>query len=217
MRGDEGVSQFRDGREARQFSVEREPDSLAARVAQGQEAGLGGARALSVGRDVLHGALKVGERDRGILRRHFLIRPVIDSVAGELLPIARPVAAEPAIAVIDQSWPRTGARIDTVAEEFPDVSCMTLIYNEAEGDSMKHANRMAPVLCLAGLSTATGAFAQAPSEMARATEADHQQMMNQLGITDCARVPAAMRRRPTMPTTTKRWPIRIQTIRIRCA
>src|SRR5580658_5985928 len=66
---------------------------------------------------------------------------------------------------------------------------MTLIYNEVEGDSMKHANRMAPVLCLAGLSTATAAFAQAPSEMARATEADHQQMMDQLGITQLRKGP----------------------------
>src|ERR1700733_5440837 len=105
MRGEEGVSPFRDGRETRQLSVKREPDSLAASVAQGQETSLGGARALSVGCDVLHGALKVSDCDRGILRRHVLVRPVIDSVAGELLPITRPVAAEPAIPVIDQSWP----------------------------------------------------------------------------------------------------------------
>ena len=65
---------------------------------------------MSVGRDVLHGALKIGQRDRGILRRHFLIRPVIDAVARELLPVARPVAAEPAIAVIDQQRPATGSR-----------------------------------------------------------------------------------------------------------
>ena len=107
MRGDERVSQFRDGRETGQFSVEREPESLAARVAQGQETGLGGTGLMSVGRDELHRALKIGERDRGILRRHFLIRPVIDAVARELLPVARPVAAEPAIAVIDQQWPGT--------------------------------------------------------------------------------------------------------------
>ncbi len=73
---------------------------------------------------------------------------------------------------------------------------MTLIYNEAEGDSMKHANRMAPVLCLAGLSTATGAFAQAPSEMARATEADHQQMMQQLGITRLRKGPSGDEKAP---------------------
>jgi hypothetical protein len=42
-------------------------------MTQGQEAGLGGARTLAIGRDVLYGALKVGERDRRILLRDFLI------------------------------------------------------------------------------------------------------------------------------------------------
>jgi hypothetical protein len=42
-------------------------------VVQGQEAGLGGARTVSVGRGVLYGVLKVDEWNRRILRRHFLI------------------------------------------------------------------------------------------------------------------------------------------------
>jgi hypothetical protein len=42
------------------------------------------------------------------LRGYFLIRAVFDTVAGELLPVTRPVAAKPAIAVIDQQRPRTG-------------------------------------------------------------------------------------------------------------
>jgi len=50
----------------------------------------------------LHRALKIDGWDRRILRRYFLIRPVIDTVAGELLPVAHRVAAESAIAVIDQ-------------------------------------------------------------------------------------------------------------------
>ena len=110
VRGDERVNQFRDGSEARQFPVERQPESLAARVAQDEEAGLGGAGTMSVGCNELYRALKLGGRDRGILRRHFLIRPVIDALARELLPVALPVAAEPAIAVIDQQRPGTGGR-----------------------------------------------------------------------------------------------------------
>ena len=63
---------------------------------------------MSAGRDELHRALKIDDWDRRILRCHFLIRPVIDKVAGELLPVAHRVAAESAIAVIDQQRPGTG-------------------------------------------------------------------------------------------------------------
>src|SRR5580658_4486061 len=107
MRGDERISQFRNGRKTGQISVESEPESLAARVVQGQETGLGGAGAMSIGSDELHRALEFGLRDRRILRRHFLIRSIFDAVAGEFLPVARPVAAEPTITVIDQPRPRT--------------------------------------------------------------------------------------------------------------
>jgi len=44
------------------------------------------------------------------LRCNFLIRSVGDTLARELLPIARPVAAEPAIAVVDQKRARAGCR-----------------------------------------------------------------------------------------------------------
>ena len=87
-------------------SIEREPVSLAPRVAQREKARLGGAGATSVGRNELHRALKFGRRDPGILRRYVLISPVLDAVTRELLPVARPVAAKSAIAVIDQHWPR---------------------------------------------------------------------------------------------------------------
>ena len=110
MRGDERVSQLRDARETGQISVESEPESLAARMAQGPETGLGGAGAISIGRDELHRALEFGLRDRRILRRYFLIRSELDAVAGEFLPVARPVAAEPTITVIDQPRPRTSGR-----------------------------------------------------------------------------------------------------------
>src|SRR5215469_5763023 len=65
---------------------------------------------MPVGRDELHRALKISDWDRGILRRHFLVRPVIDTFAGESLPVAHRVAAESAIAVIDQYRPGTGSR-----------------------------------------------------------------------------------------------------------
>src|SRR5665213_1823349 len=55
---------------------------------------------------------------------------------------------------------------------------------------MPHSTYLAPILCLAALSTATRAFAQAPAEMARATEADHAQMMQQLGITKLRKGPS---------------------------
>src|SRR5262249_6931194 len=90
--------------------VQREPEAFARRVAQGQETGLCGTGTMSAGRDELHRALKISGWDRRILRRYFLIRPVIDTVAGELLPVAHRIAAESAIAVIDQQRPSTGNR-----------------------------------------------------------------------------------------------------------
>src|SRR6516225_6195000 len=67
---------------------------------------------MSVGRDELHRVLKIGDWDRGILRRYYLIRPVIDAIARELLPVAHRVATELAIAVIDQQWPRPSRRFN---------------------------------------------------------------------------------------------------------
>src|SRR5580700_4184096 len=46
-----------------------------------------------------------------------------------------------------------------------------------------------PALCLLGLIVTLPASAQAPSELARATDADHQQMMQQLGITQLRKGP----------------------------
>jgi cytochrome c553 len=76
--------------------------------ASGEGHSLGGARIVSVGRNILHSALKVRDRDRWILCRNFLKRLVIDAVACKLLPITHPVNADSTIAVIDQQWPRTG-------------------------------------------------------------------------------------------------------------
>src|SRR5262245_25705490 len=89
--------------------VEPEPECLASRVAQREKARLRCAGSAPGGCDVLHRALKLGFGDVGAVGRDFLVRPVFDGVAGELLPIARPVAAEPAIAVIDQdrAWTRS--------------------------------------------------------------------------------------------------------------
>src|SRR5262245_50263311 len=65
---------------------------------------------MSAERDELHRTLKIGGWDRRILRRYFLIRPVIDTVPGELLPVPHRVAAESAIAVIYQQRPGTSKR-----------------------------------------------------------------------------------------------------------
>src|ERR1700683_22139 len=108
MRGHECIRQFRGRRESRKPSIERQPDSFAARMLEGQEAGLGGARSAPIGRDELHRALEVGEWNLRMLRCYLLIRPVADAVARQRVPIARPVAAEGAIAVIDQQRPLTG-------------------------------------------------------------------------------------------------------------
>ena len=108
MRGGERVSPLRDGRETGQLSIEGEPESFAARVAQGQETGLCGACVMSVGRDELHRTLKLSLWDRGILGRYFLIRSVVDAVARELLPVPRPIAAESAVTVINQQRSRNG-------------------------------------------------------------------------------------------------------------
>ena len=88
--GDESVSQFGYWRQAGQVSVEREPESLAARMGERQEAGLGAARAPAVGGDELHRALEFGFRDRRILRQHLLVGSAFDTVARQLLPVAPP-------------------------------------------------------------------------------------------------------------------------------
>ena len=73
-----------------------------------KETGLCAAGALAVGRNELHRALEFGFRNCRVLRQDLLIRSVFDAVAGQLLPIARPIAAEPAIAVIDELGPHAG-------------------------------------------------------------------------------------------------------------
>src|ERR1700690_1980024 len=73
-----------------------------------KETGLCAAGALAVGRNELHGALEFCFRNCRVLRQDLLIRSVFDTVARQLLPIARPVAAEPAIAVIDELGPHAG-------------------------------------------------------------------------------------------------------------
>ena len=67
-------------------------------------------RPLPGGRDELHGALKFGLGYRRILRGHLLIGAVRHTLAGQLLPVARPVAAERTIAVVDEHWPVGVAR-----------------------------------------------------------------------------------------------------------
>ena len=108
--GDKGVSKLGDGRESGQVSIESEPESFAARVAERQETCLGGAGAPAIGRDELHRALEFGFRNRGILREHLLIGPVVDAVAGQPLPIARPIEAEAAIPVIEKQRPCASGR-----------------------------------------------------------------------------------------------------------
>src|SRR5262249_22276555 len=84
--GDKGVAKLRDGRETGKISIEREPESLAARVGQRQETRFGAARAPAARRDVSHRALKFGFRDGRVLRQDLLIGPVLDAVARQLLP-----------------------------------------------------------------------------------------------------------------------------------
>jgi hypothetical protein len=50
-----------------------------------------------------------------------------------------------------------------------------------------------------------------PNPNAAATAADHQNMMEQLGITKLRPGPSGTESRPTTPTTTRRWRIRIPT------
>jgi hypothetical protein len=75
-------------------------------MSERKETGLCAAGALAVGRNELHRALEFCFRNCRVLRQDLLIRSVFDAVAGQLLPIARPIAAEPAIAVIDELGPR---------------------------------------------------------------------------------------------------------------
>ena len=52
--------------------------------------------------------LEFGFRNRRILRQDLLIGPVFDAVARQLLPIARPITAKPAIAIIEELRPPAG-------------------------------------------------------------------------------------------------------------
>src|ERR1700677_4306016 len=115
MSRDERVYPLRDGRKYRHIPVEREPDGFAVRVAERQEAGFGGARTASIGREVLHGSLKLGSRDRRMLLGYLLKRLVVDLVDGEFLPIVSPIGAKGAIAVVDQQRPQLGGRLGTAA------------------------------------------------------------------------------------------------------
>ena len=86
-----------------------------------QETGLGAAGALAVGRNELHRALEFGFRNCRVLRQDLLIRSVFDALARQFLPIARPIAAEPAIAVIDELGPHAGwpfSGIDGLISEY---------------------------------------------------------------------------------------------------
>src|SRR5215469_8740941 len=108
MSGDERVGPFRGGRETGNTTVESKPESSAGRVAEREETGLSRADATPVGGNELHRALEIGFRNGGIFSRDLLIRPVCDLLAGQRVPITRPINAEPAIAVIDE--PRAQAR-----------------------------------------------------------------------------------------------------------
>src|SRR6185437_2186595 len=106
--GDEGVSNLGDGREAGQAPVKRKPEPLAARLREGEETGMRRARPLPLGRDELHRALKFRFRNRWVLRKNLLIGAVFDAIARQPLPVAGPIEAEPAIAVVDE--PRARGR-----------------------------------------------------------------------------------------------------------
>ena len=111
--GDKGVSKFGGRRETGQVAVESEPEPFAGRMGKGQETRLGAAGAPAAGRDELHRALELGFGDRRILRENLLIGPVFDALARQLLPIARPIGAEPAVAVIEELRPRAGGWLST--------------------------------------------------------------------------------------------------------
>ena len=104
--GDERVSLFGDARETGQISVESKPESLAASVAQGQETGLGGAGNMSIEGNELHRALKFGLRDRRDIAPRLPDMVRSRRVARQFLPIVRPIAAEPTIAIVEELWTR---------------------------------------------------------------------------------------------------------------
>ena len=102
MGGDEGVSAFGDGRETGQVAVECKPEPPAGRVAEREKTRLGGAGATPVRGNEFHRPPELSFGDRRMLRRDLLVGPVFDLVVRQLLPVAGPIGAEPAIAVIDE-------------------------------------------------------------------------------------------------------------------
>ena len=76
----------------------------------------------------------------GLSCGHFLIRPVFDTGAPELLPIARPVAEEFAIAVIDQQRTCKGLPLNILG-----THRLLLLRTTVRSHGRR---RTAPVLCI---------------------------------------------------------------------
>src|SRR5579871_1296874 len=108
MSGDEGIGAFGDGGEAGQMAVESKPKPFARCVAQREKTRLGRAGAAPVRGQELHRPPELIIGDRWMLRRDLLVGPIFDLVAGQFLPVAGPIGAEPAIAVIDELRARAG-------------------------------------------------------------------------------------------------------------
>src|SRR5438105_839668 len=100
------------------MAVQRQPDTLARRVAQGEKRRLRSARDATVGRDKLHRAAKLLDRDMRIVLRYFLVGRIAHRVTREPVPIAHAVAAKTTLAVVDQQrcWAHGQSFGETLAD-----------------------------------------------------------------------------------------------------
>ena len=102
MRSDERIDGLSDRGKAGKMPIKSQPEAFAAGMTQSKKSGFGSARDFPVGRYVLDGTLECGHRNFRKLGGDFLVRCISHAITGELLPIAHPINAEPAITVIDQ-------------------------------------------------------------------------------------------------------------------
>src|SRR5262249_4304994 len=97
VRGDPSVCRAREGREAGQAAIEREPYA-----ARGAEDGFGALVPVAIGFEELHRFLEMLDGPLRIARRHVLIFRIVDAVTGARAPALDPQATEVALAVVDE-------------------------------------------------------------------------------------------------------------------
>src|SRR5688500_14966164 len=102
MRGNEVVRFFCGEREPRRMLVEPEPKASPSRVAQRQKTRLCRGCDSAAGRNILHRALELLDRNLRIIIGHALVWRDEEAALREALPVPRPILAKGAVTVINE-------------------------------------------------------------------------------------------------------------------